>query len=133
MVPINVVGAGCFVPDPRDHGCVDRMTLAGLLDRDGAAYLACRRALLGGADFTIYRGRVDVADLVSTYRVRHEHAREVGIPTLGFAEAVDDLQSCALGEVLIGSVDQLEPAYHFAIFLDTDASKVAACIGISRP
>jgi hypothetical protein len=65
--------------------------------------------------------------------VREETARENGIPTLGYAEALHSLRVSDLEEVLVWAVTRhRDPAYHFQLFMSPDKSRVVACIGVSK-
>ncbi|MFC6373992.1 hypothetical protein [Nonomuraea thailandensis] len=111
---------------------MDRTTLAKLLERGGEAESACREAVLAGADFTISDGETPVGDLRSIYARREEHIRALGIPSVGFAEAVRNLEACELDRVLLGGVMCTRPPYWFAVFLSPDRSRVVACLGVSQ-
>jgi hypothetical protein len=128
----TAVGVLFTVLVSRDHGGVDRIFLAGLLDRDGEAHAACLRAVLDGASFSIGERGVRTDELVSIYRVREEHTREIGLPTLGFAEALADLRACGYHQLALGGVDQVDPPFHFVLFLSLDCSQIVACVGVDQ-
>ncbi|GAA3954282.1 hypothetical protein GCM10023085_40970 [Actinomadura viridis] len=111
---------------------MDPENLVALLDRDEDAYIACRAALVNGAALETSARPVPVPDLIPTYTVREANTRENGIPTLGFADALHDLQACELGEVLLWSVEQRDPAYYFLLFVSPNEQAVIACIGVSQ-
>ncbi|MGH3392075.1 MAG: hypothetical protein ACRDOO_24645 [Actinomadura sp.] len=111
---------------------MDLTTLAALLDRDGEAFRACRHALLDGANFEVGDRAIPVHELIASYQVREAHTRATGLPTLGFAAAIEDLQTCALERVLLGSVSLRDPAYWFALFMAVDRRRVVACIGVDQ-
>ncbi|SDI62839.1 hypothetical protein [Nonomuraea jiangxiensis] len=56
----------------------------------------------------------------------------MNVPSLGFDEAVTQLDTCELQHLILGMVKSTEPAYHFQLFLSPDASRVVACLGVSR-
>jgi len=113
-------------------GGMERMTLASLLDRDGEAFRACRHAVLKGAKFEVYDSAVPVRQVIPTYQIRKAHTREIGVPTLGFSAAIEDLQTCALERVLLGSISSSDPAYWFVFFMAVDRTRVVACIGVDQ-
>jgi hypothetical protein len=106
--------------------------MAGLLDGDGEAYLACRRALRAGADFSIDQKPLPLAGLIPTFGVREAITRERGIPTLGFADALRTLRAAEPDDVVLASVTQHEPPYRFLVFLAVDRSHVVACLGVGQ-
>ncbi|GAA2665021.1 hypothetical protein GCM10010412_041010 [Nonomuraea recticatena] len=111
---------------------VERMTLAGLLDCGGEAASACRSALLAGDEFHVWEERVSIRELLGIYRRRERYIRRKGIPSLGFAEAIEDLKACDFAQVLLGYVKSDQLPYHFQLFLAPDVSHVVACLGASR-
>lgn len=120
-------------PGQGGSGEVDeRMMLAGLLDRNEEVFDACRHALLQGAYFETGSGEVLVRDVIETYEVRESVLRERGIPTLGFPDALRDLQESTVEKVLIGSVSSELARYLFVLFLTVDRSRVVGCIGVDQ-
>lgn len=117
-----------------DGGPVRRDELARLLDREAEVFAACRRAVLAGATFRIDAARppAPASHHVPTYAVRAEHTGEVGIPTLGFPEALRALRGYGERPVRLGAVDVAEPAYHYQLFLDADLTTVVAVIGVDQ-
>ncbi|MEV4569208.1 hypothetical protein AB0K12_36025 [Nonomuraea sp. NPDC049419] len=112
---------------------MDRETLVQLLDNaEGEAIPAFRQALAAGADITIWPDPVETLYLISTYRRRARLTHRQEIPSLGFDEAVAQLSSCEHQHLILGMVTSTDPAYHFQLFLASDASRVVACLGVSR-
>ena len=111
---------------------MDRDDLARMLERDGAAFAACRRAVLAGAQFWVTDGTQPASTLVSLYARRDRRTRQRGIPTVGFADAVAELDARGDDLVRIGAVDEDEPPYHFQLFLDEHATTVVACLGVDQ-
>ncbi|WP_446217361.1 hypothetical protein [Micromonospora sp. IBHARD004] len=114
---------------------MNREELIPLLADESLVNKACREALERGASFRIWDGAVGLVpanNLASTYRVREVHTRERGIPTLGFAEAVETLHAFGEQPVRLGGVTQLDPPYYFQLFLTADAASVLACIGVDQ-
>ncbi|MEU1394157.1 MULTISPECIES: hypothetical protein [unclassified Nonomuraea] len=112
---------------------MDRETLIQLLDSAGGeAGHACRRALATEADFEIWPDPVEALQLTKTYQRRARLTHRLEIPSLGFEEAVAQLSACGLQHLILGIVKSTEPAYYFQLFLAPDASRLVACLGISR-
>ncbi|MEU6723171.1 hypothetical protein ABZ917_05600 [Nonomuraea wenchangensis] len=111
---------------------MDRETLVQLLDNAGEAGHACRRALMNGAYFEIWPDPVEALPLAKTYQRRARLTHRMDIPSLGFNEAVTKLDTCGLQHLVLGIVKDAESAYHFQLFLSPDASRVVACLGVSK-
>jgi hypothetical protein len=111
---------------------MDRDRLTQLLDRDGEAFVACRRAVLAGASFWVTDHTQTASIFAAIYARRDRHTRERGIETLGFTRAVDDLRACGEEPVCVGAVDLDDPPYHFQLFLNEDATAVVACLGVDQ-
>ncbi|MEU8329368.1 hypothetical protein [Micromonospora sp. NPDC048839] len=111
---------------------MEREELISLLAGQGPVTEACRQALEQGASFNIWDGLVPASNLAPTYRVREAITRDRGITTLGFAAAVETLHALGEQPVRIGRVTQLDPPYHFQLFLAADAASVLACIGVDQ-
>jgi hypothetical protein len=111
---------------------VNRDHLVGMLRRDGEAFDACRQALVAGARFWVTEHTQQASILVGIYARRDRHTQQRAIPTLGFAQAVDDLRSRGGDPVRIGAVDSDNPPYHFQLFLNEDATAVVACLGVDQ-
>ncbi|MBO4205880.1 hypothetical protein [Micromonospora echinofusca] len=110
---------------------VKRETLVALLSGAGEAYEACRTALGAGAEFDIDNGLIPASQLAATYCLRNEITQEAGIPTLGFARAVEHLRKAGDHALRLGSVRVQDSPYYFLLFLSVDASSVVECIGVS--
>jgi hypothetical protein len=105
-----------------------------LLDSAWEADSACRQLLLDGAPFHIgEHGPASVAGLVHIYARRERLTRRKGVPSVGFSEAVERLQSCGLDDVLIGYVKDVERGWHFQLFVAADESLVVSCLGVKQP
>jgi hypothetical protein len=113
---------------------VDRDGLARLLTGEGEAFAACRRAVVAGARFWISKAEqlTPVSALVPIYARRDAHTRRVGIPTLGFAAAVEALRGRSEQLVRIGAVDSDDPPYHYQLFLNEDLTAVVAVLGVDQ-
>jgi hypothetical protein len=112
---------------------MDRADLAALLDRPARpfAFAACRDAVLAGDEFQIWEHDVGVDGLVRIYRRRERDARRTGRPTLGFAEAVTDLEACRLPFVWLGRVAGQHPPYNFQLFLEPGETGIVACLAVA--
>jgi hypothetical protein len=111
---------------------VERDHLAQLLDTSGYASKACRHALLEGAEFIFWDGSVPASRMLPAYERRQSHTLAEGIPTLGFAEAVDGLRSMGTEPVRLGQVTVVDPPYLFMVFLTADSSTIVGCLGIGQ-
>lgn len=86
---------------------MDRARLTELLAIDGEAHQSCLREVRRGATFTIPDGAVPAGHLEGIYRIREQHTRQMGMPTVGFAETVDALLSLGEQPVHLGVDQQL--------------------------
>jgi hypothetical protein len=111
---------------------MERQQLAYMLEKDEAAFAACRRTVLAGARFWIAEQSQPASTLVSIYDYRDRHTQRQGVPTFGFTHAVDQLRAWQDGLVRIGAVDQDEPPYHFQLFLNEAATALRYLSG-GRP
>ncbi|MEV0715622.1 hypothetical protein [Asanoa sp. NPDC050611] len=111
---------------------MDRDRLAQLLDTPGAAFSACRSAVLAGARFWVTDIDQPASGLFEIYRRRDAHTRQEGISTLGFTAAVETLRALGQQPVRLRAVDLDEPPYHFQLFLNADATAVVACLGVDQ-
>ncbi|RUL90399.1 MULTISPECIES: hypothetical protein [Micromonospora] len=114
---------------------MERKELISLLADESPVNKACREALERGAPFHIRdeaMGLVPANNLASTYRAREAITRDRGIPTLGFAAAVEALHALGEQPVRLGGVTQLDPPYYFQLFLTADATSVLTCIGVNQ-
>ncbi|MEV0427740.1 hypothetical protein [Micromonospora sp. NPDC050495] len=112
-----------------------REELISLLAGESPANKACREALERGASFRVWdgaHGLVPANNLASTYRARESITRNRGIPTLGFALAVETLHALGEQPVRLGGVTQPDPPYYFQLFLTADVASVLACIGVDQ-
>lgn len=111
---------------------MERVQLISLLtDRDGA-FEACRVAVERGASFDVFDGSLPASHFAEIYRGRQIHTRERGIPTVGFAEAVEVLYALRERPLRVGRVRLSDPPYYFQLFLSADESAVVACIGVDH-
>ena len=70
--------------------------------------------------------------LTKIYQRRAHLTRRMGVPSLGFDEAVTQLGSCGLQHLILGIVEGAESDYRFQLFLSPDASRVVACLGVNK-
>jgi hypothetical protein len=113
---------------------MDRGDLARRLIGEGEPFAACRRAVLSGAPFWIDEQEhlTSASVLASIYAQRHKHTTRRGIPTAGFAAAVDALRAHGEQLVRIGAVDVPDPPYHYQLFLTQDLTTVVAVLGVDQ-
>jgi hypothetical protein len=112
---------------------VERDQLDRLLAARGGedAFFLARRALTAGAEFAIKPSAVASEHLASIYRRRERHARRAGQATVGFSEAIADLQENGEREIAGGFIDDRpREGYYYQLFLSLDLSAVIACLGI---
>lgn len=90
---------------------MDRDDLARRLIREREPFAACRRAVLSGAPFWISGPEhpTSASALASIYARRHEHTTRRGIPTVGFARAVDALRAHGEQLIRVVAVDVQDP------------------------
>ena len=112
---------------------VDSETLrAALREHGGAASLACDGAIGDGAVIEHETDAVDTQSLLTIYRRRARHVRDKGTATLAFDQAVADIQNTEAVSLLVCGVGVAEPPYFFAVFLQPEADRVVACLGIDQ-
>jgi hypothetical protein len=112
---------------------VDTDELVAALDPLQPAHLACASALRQGAEFTLWHdGTATPAELLDICRRRHGKLLEQGVETVGFEQALRDLESTARPLLRLGSVDVGDPPYHFAVFLAAQRTEVVACLGVDQ-
>ena len=111
---------------------MERDELVQALADGSTAHEACQSALLGGAEYTIWEGTIPADELASSYHRRERFMTRSGIPTLGFAEAVEHLRAAGTIGLRLGQVEGTEPAYLFMLFLDGAADRVVACLGVAE-
>jgi hypothetical protein len=87
---------------------------------------------MSGASFEIWPDPVEVLPLTKIYQRRARLTRRMDIPSLGFDEVVTQLRSCGLQHLILGSVMSTESDYRFQLFLSPEASRVVACLGVSK-
>jgi hypothetical protein len=114
-----------------DRG-IGRDELLDLLAGAGPVGVACREALLAGAQYVLYDEPIPAERLAQSYARRLAHLDRTGVPTAGFADAVDALRAHGAAEVLLGSASVADPPYHYQLFLSADADRVVACLGVSQ-
>jgi hypothetical protein len=111
---------------------MQRDELAHLLDGGGNASQACRTALLGGADLTLWDDAAPAARMVPAYERRHAQTISAGAETLGFPEALTALRDAGARPVRLGRVTSADTPYVFMIFLAAEPASVVACFGAER-
>jgi len=126
------VGEGSPPDEWRYGRRVKREDLISLLTDNSPAHQACRTALNQGSFFYVDDGLIPANNHAFTYRAREAHTRERGIPTLGFAAAVERLHALGEQPLRLGGVRQSDPPYYFQLFLAADGTAVLACIGVDQ-
>ncbi|GAA2878394.1 hypothetical protein GCM10020220_080260 [Nonomuraea rubra] len=87
---------------------------------------------MAGASFEIWPDPIEAFPLAKIYQRRARLTRRMGIPSLGFDEAVTQLGACGLQHLILGIVKSTESDYRFQLFLSPDALRVVACLGVSK-
>jgi hypothetical protein len=111
---------------------VDRDLLVQLLSGEREAFSACQQAVLAGAKVWVSGHAQPASRLAGTYQRRASHTQQRGIPTLGFAAAVQALHEYGEQPVRLGAVDVDDPPYHFQLFLDENLTSIVACLGVNQ-
>jgi hypothetical protein len=111
---------------------MDRDELARALTDGSAAHEACRKELLAGAEFVVWSGTIPANELASSYRRRERFMSQSGIPTLGFAAAVERLSDAGSRELRLGQIEGVDPPYLYLVFLDATETRVVACLGVAE-
>lgn len=90
--------------------------------------------MLTGASFQVSAAGppAPASRLVETCAGRGAHHRAAGIPTVGFAAAVQALHAYGERPVRIGSVKVTDPPYHYQLFLTHDLTAVVAVLGVDQ-
>ncbi|WP_139140788.1 hypothetical protein [Streptomyces abyssalis] len=93
----------------------------------------CAEALASGSPFTVWEETTDTNRVASIYARREKHNRRIQQPSIGFTQAMHALKEFDEEELRIGYVDDRERGgFYFQLFLDAEAIKVIACLGV-RP
>jgi len=106
-----------------------RSQLVAMLGGSDAGVL-CQQALENGATFTVHHGAMPATHYAVIYARRERLCRQRGISSVGFRQAVEDLQLAGDQAVCLGWVDTVDPPYHFQLFLNEDLSAIVACLGV---
>lgn len=109
------------------------MNRAALIDafrRSDAVTRACVAALDSGAEFEVFEGTSDVADLIAIYGRRSRHVGAIGLPHGGFDQALTDLRVVSDERVRLGQVQDGHGLRHYQLFLASDADEVIACLWV---
>lgn len=113
---------------------LDRSELVQAFTVDSEVTLQAKRALVAGATFEIWPGRIPAERLHRTYARRLRRAQGINRPSLGFEEAVENLAANASQDLLIGYIDDRERGgYYYQLFLTPDLTRVVGCIGVKPP
>lgn len=111
---------------------MDRDLLVQLLGGEREAFSACRKSVLAGGRVWVSSDTQPASGLATTYQRRAGHTRHRGIPTLGFAAAVQALREHGEQPVRLGAVDVDDPPYHFQLFFDENLTSIVACLGVDQ-
>jgi hypothetical protein len=111
---------------------MDQERLTQLLDGSTEAGSACRAALLDGAELILWEGSAPADRMLAAYRRRHAHVLADAVESIGFNEALDDLQRAGTSQLNLGQVTVADPAYVYMLFLIATPPALVACLGISR-
>ncbi len=94
--------------------------------------MACRAAVLAGAEIEVPGGTVQADRIAAIYARRERHVRRAGIATVGFAAAVEVLTNLGSEPIRMGAVKVGDSSYHFQLFFDEAAAAVIACLGVQQ-
>ena len=111
---------------------MEQERLAQLLDGSTEAGSACRAALLDGAELILWEGSAPADRMLAAYRRRHAHVVAQSVESVGFTEALDDLQRAGTRQLSLGQVTVTDPAYVYMLFLTGTPPEVVACLGIAK-
>jgi hypothetical protein len=106
--------------------------IAQLLDGGTGAASACRAALIDGANLILWQSSAPADRMLAAYRRRHAQVLADAVDSIGFTEALDDLQRAGTRELCLGQVTVAHPAYIYMLFLTNDPPKLIACLGVAR-
>lgn len=109
-----------------------REDLLRALGHDDPAQRACHHALLDGAELVVWEDGVPASILERIYARRENHARSMGQPTIGLAEAVVRLRECGSDLVRLGKVTAKDRLSVFMLFIALDRPRVIACTGVDQ-
>jgi hypothetical protein len=111
---------------------MDQESLTQLLNHSNEAGEACRDALLDGADLILWHGAAPADRMLAAYRRRHARTVADAVESIGFSEALSDLQRAGTSQLSLGQVTANDPAYVYMIFMSNDPPSLVACVGIAR-
>jgi hypothetical protein len=111
---------------------MDQQDLTDLLDGSTEAGSACRTALLEGAELILWQGSVPADRMLAAYRRRHAHVLADAVESVGFTEALEDLESAGTRQLNLAQVTVADPAYVYMLFLTYAPPALVACLGIAR-
>jgi hypothetical protein len=103
-----------------------------LLDGGSDAARACRSALRDGAELILWHGSAPADRMLAAYRRRHARATADAIDSVGFVEALADLERAGTRELQLGQVTVDQPAYVYMLFLTNEPATLVTCLGIAR-
>jgi hypothetical protein len=104
-----------------------------LESHEGAPARLCADALRRNAPFEVWDAVTDRQEVASIYSRRERHSRRTQQPSIGFASAVRALKDYTGVGLRIGYVnDRVGDGFYFQLFLDAEATRVVACLGV-RP
>ncbi len=111
---------------------MDQERLTQLLNHSNEAGSACRDALLDGAELILWEGSAPADRMLAAYRRRHAQTVADAVESIGFADALEDLQRAGTCELNLGQVTATDPAYVYMVFMSADPPALVACLGIAR-
>src|SRR5690242_8505774 len=111
---------------------MDQERITQLLDGSTEAASACRTALIEGADLILWQGSAPADRMLAAYRRRHAQILADAVDSIGFTEALDDLQRAGTRQLCLGQVTVTYPAYIYMLFMTNDPPKLIACLGVAR-
>jgi hypothetical protein len=111
---------------------MNQVRITQLLRNGSQAAAACRAALIDGAELILWQGSAPADRMLAAYRRRHALVMADAIDSIGFTEALDDLQRAGIRELHLGQVTVAFPSYVYTLFLINDPPELVACLGVAR-
>jgi hypothetical protein len=121
-----------------DDGCVNREDLLATLRHAEGQAVETFIALLTDPDFVVriegdWERPAVTANLLTIYRRRASHVRRVGLPTLGFDETVQRLESTSYEQLRLVAIDGPERYPWCLLFASPELTEIVAALAVTGP